>query len=95
MIADGATSESGAGGGSGGSIWISAGNIGGIANISANGGAGNLGGGAGGRIAVLSPLPLLLNASLSISAHGGASGNSTFVHGGAGTVSMLFDIKVI
>lgn len=50
--------EDNSGGGSGGSVWISAGTISGAGTISANGGNGVLfdgGGGGGGRIAIYSP----------------------------------------
>jgi hypothetical protein len=80
---DGATAPSiNAGGGSGGSVYLTVGKIQGAGLISANGGAGNSsgGGGGGGRIAV----SYSTNNSFvgTFSAHGGAGGN----FGGAGTI---------
>ena len=73
---------SGCGGGSGGSLWLSAGKLLGAGTISANGGSGGLpggGGGGGGRIAVYSNTNLFTGI---ISARGGVG--ATF--GGAGTI---------
>jgi hypothetical protein len=75
------TNEAG-GGGSGGSIWLSAGTIAGAGRISANGGAGDLpdgGGGGGGRIALSCTSNQYSGA---ITAYGGRG----FVAGGAGTI---------
>ncbi len=86
---DGSISANGAdatnsrsGGGSGGSIWISAGTVAGTGSISANGGMGEPihgGGGGGGRAAVYFGTNAFTG---SYSAHGGTG----FVTGGAGTV---------
>jgi hypothetical protein len=81
------------GGGSGGSIWISAASIGGTGAIQANGGAGELydgGGGGGGRIAIYSPS----NAFAGTLSAAGAVGA---FNGGDGTVFIsanldLFDV---
>jgi hypothetical protein len=71
----------GAGGGSGGSVWLTAGTLAGAGTIAANGGAGNElgGGGGGGRVY----LQYGVNAFQgSISAYGGGG----YAFGGAGTV---------
>src|ERR1039458_54136 len=71
------------GGGSGGSVWLTAGTLAGLGTISANGGAGNGqgGGGGGGRIA----LQYGVNAFDGIdSAYGGGG----YASGGAGTIYM-------
>jgi len=72
-----------AGGGSGGSLWLSAGRLAGSGSITANGGAGNNygGGGGGGRIAVTYGTNLFSGV---ISAFGGPGGGG--VWGGAGTI---------
>ena len=71
-----------AGGGAGGSIWITAPTITGAGPISANGGSGsvNSGGGGGGRIAVYVTTTNLFTGP--ITAYGGGGGN----RGGAGTI---------
>ena len=64
------------GGGSGGSIWVSAGALTGNGNISATGGDGDLfggGGGGGGRIAIYSPTNTFAG---SINVNGGIGANS-------------------
>lgn len=68
------------GGGSGGSVWITAGTLSGSGLISANGGAGNGlgGGGGGGRIAL----------SADFSGAGTAYGGGGASRGGAGTIFM-------
>ena len=71
-----------AGGGSGGSVWLTARTLTGAGSIEANGGAGEPvhgGGGGGGRIAVYSSTNLFAG---NPSAHGGLG----FVPGGAGTI---------
>lgn len=72
-----------AGGGSGGSLWLSAGRLAGSGSITANGGAGNNygGGGGGGRIAVTYGTNLFSGV---ISAFGGPGGGG--IWGGAGTI---------
>src|SRR5207245_1030579 len=70
------------GGGSGGSLWLTAGRLLGAGTISANGGSGGLpvgGGGGGGRIALYSNTNLFAG---NISARGGVGAN----YGGAGTI---------
>jgi hypothetical protein len=83
IIADGANgTNSRSGGGSGGSIWLSAQTISGSGTLSAKGGAGEPihgGGGGGGRIALYFATNLFTG---TISAQGG----NGFVPGGAGTV---------
>ncbi|HET7624050.1 MAG TPA: hypothetical protein VFM25_02205, partial [Verrucomicrobiae bacterium] len=76
------------GGGSGGSIWISAETLSGTGAISANGGNGlnNGGGGGGGRIAVSGGISGFAG---TMSAHGGIGFNS----GGAGTIYTKDDAK--
>ena len=77
-----------AGGGSGGSLWVSATKLTGAGLISANGGSGDLpagGGGGGGRIAIS---VANINSNLftgSMSARGGAGANV----GGAGTICII------
>jgi hypothetical protein len=72
------------GGGSGGSVWLTAQRISGDGVISANGGSGELvlgNGGGGGRVAIECEINTFVG---SITAHGGAGGQP----GGAGTVYM-------
>ncbi|HMS55378.1 MAG TPA: hypothetical protein PKA27_08245, partial [Fimbriimonadaceae bacterium] len=72
----------GSGGGSGGSIWITASTLAGSGIIRANGGTGSYGGGGGGRIALVytsDPSQIVVQAW-------GGVGNNGRPHGGAGTV---------
>ena len=71
------------GGGSGGSVWITAGTLAGSGSVQANGSYSNYaGGGAGGRIALYyDTSSLTLDAS-----HLQAYGSSGYVYGGPGTV---------
>jgi hypothetical protein len=87
LILDGIISANGSnslggGGGSGGSVWLSAGRFAGAGMVSANGGAGDLpsgGGGGGGRIAVYFSTNQFIGTNL---AHGGTGASP----GGAGTI---------
>src|SRR5260370_21422826 len=92
MKGDGAKAISeGAGGGSGGSIWITAGNLSGGGFISANGGSGDYpqaGGGGGGRIALYYGAKDFNGV---VSAFGGAGS----VYGGAGTVFLRSHIESV
>lgn len=86
ISANGANSSSNnAGGGAGGSIWITARNLSGKGAVIANGGAGHLpsgGGGGGGRVAVSTTGTETNSFTGIFSARGGAG----FVNGGAGTI---------
>ena len=89
LLVDGTLSANGAagvtnrsGGGSGGSIWISAQTVAGSGSISANGGDGELpagGGGGGGRIAIQSGINVFTGQTT-------AFGGNGFGYGGAGTI---------
>jgi len=83
ITADGGSALApGCGGGSGGSLWLSAVQLLGRGKISANGGAGGLatgGGGGGGRVAIYSTNNSFTGTA---SAHGGAGAS----YGGAGTI---------
>ncbi len=71
-----------AGGGSGGSVWVTAGTFAGNGSVSANGGAGGRGsggGGGGGRIAVFYGTNLFVGTIT-------AAGGSGYRRGGAGTI---------
>ena len=75
----------GSGGGSGGSVWVTAGTLTGAGTISANGGMGNGfgltggGGGGGGRIAIQYGVNLFFGVTT-------AQGGSGSAWGGAGTI---------
>jgi hypothetical protein len=67
------------GGGSGGSLWISANNLTGAGTIAANGGAGELfggGGGGGGRIAIYSPNNTFSGQTTVTGGNGASSGSA-------------------
>ncbi|CAG0958724.1 hypothetical protein ANRL4_00531, partial [Anaerolineae bacterium] len=80
LSANGLSSSTRAGGGSGGSLWITTGALAGSGVIQANGGAGQGGGGAGGRIAIYygGTLPISLTEQV-VGGTGGvqAGGNGT------------------
>lgn len=87
LSANGLTPElGGAGGGSGGSVWLTVGKLSGTGTIAANGGAGDApagGGGSGGRIAMY----------VSTNAFAGeltARGGGGFSYGGPGTVYLRY-----
>ncbi|MFT4310174.1 MAG: hypothetical protein ACMXYC_00930 [Candidatus Woesearchaeota archaeon] len=99
ITANGGIGQSGAefrapGGGSGGSIWITAAQITGSGSITANGGDGHGstgtnhgGGGSGGRIALYSPN---IASGVSYSAYGGERGGGAGQRGAVGTI-YVFD----
>jgi len=73
-------SQDSAGGGSGGSVWVTAGTLAGAGRFAADGGAGDLygggGGGAGGRIALYSPANFFLGQSSVVGGSGDFAGAS-------------------
>ncbi|AZZ92957.1 hypothetical protein EUZ85_20375 [Hahella sp. KA22] len=80
-------SESGAGGGSGGSIWLDIGILSGSGRILANGGAGDYaGGGAGGRVAVYYSVLNAFDFASQVEVNGGKARHSGFTPGQDGSV---------
>ena len=83
LTANGLSATGLAGGGAGGSLWLTVGTLSGRGAIAANGGAGALstsGGGGGGRIAIYYAITNLFKGSLT------AQGGAGFNYGGAGTI---------